>query len=105
MDLIAVTTTVSDAEQARRLAREVVQRRLAACAQISQIESCYVWQGQMQHEPERRIVFKTTRAAWPALHAALAELHPYELPQIVATPLEPVSEDYARWVAGQVDGG
>lgn len=105
MELIAVTTTVGSAEQARYLARELVQRRLAACAQLSAIESVYVWQGQLQHEGEQRIVFKTTRAAWPALQTALAELHPYALPQIVATPLAPVSEAYARWVGEQVDSG
>jgi len=102
MSLIAVTTTIGDAEQAQRLAREVVQRRLAACAQLSAIESIYVWQGQLQHEGERRIVFKTTVEAWPALLEALRELHPYELPQIVATALQPVCEEYARWVREQV---
>lgn len=103
MKLLAVLTTVGDREQAQRLAHELVQRRLAACAQISAIDSVYCWQGELRQDSEQRVLFKTTAAAYPELEAALRELHPYELPQIVAFALSPVFEPYARWVAGQTD--
>lgn len=80
-------TTVGSAAQARELAQAAVQARLAACAQISAIESVYRWQGEVLQEAEWRVLFKTTARAWPALQAALAQWHPYELPAIVGWPL------------------
>jgi periplasmic divalent cation tolerance protein len=102
MSLIAVFTTVGDEEQARRISRELVQRRLVACAQISPIESFYVWQGGLCQEPEFRLLLKTTAERYAAVEAAIRELHPYELPAIHAVALERVSEPYARWVRDSV---
>ena len=59
-------TTVGSAAQARELAQAAVQARLAACAQISAIESVYRWQGEVLQEAEWRVLFKTTARAWPA---------------------------------------
>ena len=92
-----LTTTVSSVEDARRLAREVVQRRLAACAQLEQIESHYVWQSKLCDEPEWRVVFKTTQGSLPALVDWLKGAHPYELPQMLMRE-EGASPDYAAWV-------
>jgi periplasmic divalent cation tolerance protein len=104
IDVIAVVTTVANLDDARRLARTIVERRLAACAQLSQIESFYVWQGALQNESEVRVLFKTTRASWPALEAAIVELHPYELPAIHATDCAAVHAPYAQWVADNSAG-
>ncbi|MGE5117096.1 MAG: divalent-cation tolerance protein CutA [Betaproteobacteria bacterium] len=101
---LVVVTTVGSADDARRLAQAAVELRLAACAQLSTIESFYRWQGAVQHEPEVRIVFKTTEAAWPALRAAILELHPYELPAIHAVRPAVVHEPYARWIADETEG-
>lgn len=103
MDLLAVYTTVASRDDARRIAAELVRRRLAACAQIDAIESFYHWDGALQHEPEYRLLLKTTAAAWPALAAALRALHPYQLPAIHALALDRVHPPYADWVAAQVD--
>lgn len=99
MKLLAVYTTVATRDEARRLARAMVERRLAACAQIDAIESCYVWDGAVQQEPEHRLLFKTSEAAFAALEAALLELHPYALPAIHAVAAERVHAPYAEWVA------
>lgn len=98
MKLIAVYTTVATLEDARNLARVLVERKLAACAQISGIESFYVWEGAVQNEPEFRILFKTTDARYPAVEAAIRDLHPYELPAIHAVAVEHVYAPYAQWV-------
>ena len=98
MELIAVLTTVGSIEEARRLARTIVERRLAACAQLSQIESFYPWKGSLQNEPEVRVLFKTTRQNCQALEAAIVELHPYELPAIHAIGLSAVYGPYAQWI-------
>ncbi len=91
-------TTVGSAAQARELAQAAVQARLAACAQISAIESVYRWQGEVLQEAEWRVLFKTTARAWPTLQAALAQWHPYELPAIAGWPLDAVLPAFAQWV-------
>ena len=102
MKPIAVITTVANADDARRLARALVERRLAACAQISQIESVFVWEDKLQQEGEYRLVFKTVASRYAALEAAIRELHPYTLPAIYAVALERVHGPYADWVEGSV---
>jgi periplasmic divalent cation tolerance protein len=98
MKPIAVVTTVATLEQAQAMARSLVERRLAACAQVSQIESFYVWDGAVQHEPEYRVLFKTTAARYAEVEAAIRELHSYELPPIHAYDFEQVYPPYAEWV-------
>ena len=97
-ELLVVTTTVANAAQARALARVAVEQGLAACVQLSHIESVYRWQGVLQHDDEVRVVFKTTREAYAALQACLQAHHPYELPAIHAVAVAHASADYARWV-------
>jgi periplasmic divalent cation tolerance protein len=80
------------------MARSLVERRLAACAQVSQIESFYVWDGAVQHEPEYRVLFKTTAARYAEVEVAIRELHSYELPAIHAYGFEQVYPPYAEWV-------
>ena len=98
MKLFAVHTTVASADAARRMARALVEGRLAACAQVEQIESFYSWQGALAEEPEFRILFKTTEARVAEVAAAIRALHDYELPAIHAVALEHVDPDYGRWV-------
>jgi periplasmic divalent cation tolerance protein len=105
MKLLAVVTTVATREDADRIARAMVEQRLAACVQVSGIESHYRWEGGLQHEPEFRLLLKTTEAAWPALEAALLALHPYDVPALYAVPVEHASAAYADWVAAEADGG
>jgi len=100
-ELVAVITTVAGAEQARRLAQLCVQQRLAACVQISAIESVYEWQGRLETTPEQRLLCKTTADRAAALEAALRQHHPYELPAIFTLPVSRATGDYADWVAAQ----
>lgn len=99
MDLLAVFTTMANAEQAEALARAAVEQHLAACVQVEPIRSTYRWQGDVVSEPEVRLMFKTTRHHYAALEALLRELHPYEVPAIFALPVVEASSDYAAWVA------
>lgn len=98
---LAVVTTVGDMEAARALARALVERRLAACVQLSPIESFYRWDGALQHEPEVRLVCKTSAAAAPALREAIVALHPYAVPAVVTMALADVNAPYAQWVQAQ----
>jgi len=104
MNCIAVITTVATRAQAQALARALVERKLAACAQISEIESFYTWNDAVAHEPEFRVLFKTVAERYPALEAAIRERHGYELPAIHAIALEPVFAPYAQWIADNSSG-
>jgi periplasmic divalent cation tolerance protein len=96
--VIAVFTTVATRGDAVRIAREVVDRGVAACAQISEIESFYRWNGAVQNEVEYRLLLKTTAARYADVEALVRELHPYELPAIHALRFEQVYQPYAEWV-------
>lgn len=98
MKLFALHTTVATRADAQRLADVAVARSLAACVQITPIESVYRWQGALQHESELRLLFKTTEAALPALQALLLEMHPYELPALYAVAVDVASPAYRDWV-------
>ena len=81
----------------------MVEQRLAACAQISAIDSVYRWQGAVQSEGEFRVLFKTTAERYPALEAALRSSHPYKLPAIVALPVVQALPAFADWVITEVN--
>ena len=101
-DILSVTTTVGSLEDARRLARELVEQRLAACVQVDEgVRSFYRWQGQLCDEPELRLTVKTMPAVEQQLRDWFAQHHPYEVPQFLAVRLR-ASEAYAQWVRGEV---
>ena len=95
---LAVFTTIDSHSSAQAMAQNIVERKLAACVQISAIESFYTWNDAVQHDQEFRLVFKTTAAAYQALENAIRELHTYELPAIYALPVEKMFEPYQAWV-------
>jgi periplasmic divalent cation tolerance protein len=101
-DILAVTTTVGSIEDAHRLARGLVEARLAACVQVdAAITSTYRWEGRLCEEAEVRLVIKTLPACEAALQAFLAAHHPYEVPQFLAQPMR-ASDAYAAWVRSEV---
>jgi periplasmic divalent cation tolerance protein len=100
MDLILILTTMLDDDRAGHLARTLVDEGLAACVNVhAPMMSTYRWQGQVQHEAERQLVIKTSRARVPALETRLRELHPYELPEFIVLEAS-ASDAYAAWAAG-----
>lgn len=99
--LIAALTTVGTREQAQALAHALVEQGLAACVQLQAIESIYRWQGQVQQEPEWRLLIKSTQARWAELQAAVLAQHPYELPALVAWPLPEGHAPFHDWVREQ----
>jgi periplasmic divalent cation tolerance protein len=101
-DVCIVMTTVTDAEQAKRLSRAVIEARLAACAQTLTISSCYRWDGKVVEEGEQMILFKTLAAQYAALETFLLEHHPYDTPEIVRLPVDGVSGKYRDWLVSEV---
>ena len=97
-NLIIILTTMPADDRADGLARTLVEERLAACVNVhAPMASTYRWQGQVEVEPERQVVIKTTRARLAALETRLRALHPYDLPEFVVIDAAG-SEAYARWV-------
>ena len=104
MTTIAVLTTIDTLDQARVIAKELVERNLAACAQISTIESFYTWDGATQSETEFRVLIKTVAERYQAVEEAIREIHSYDLPAIYAFEMQHIFEPYARWVADNASG-
>lgn len=97
-ECLLVTTTVDSREIAEQLAAALVDRRLAACAQVSgPVASTYRWRGTVEHASEWLCQLKTTRARLAALEAALDTLHPYDLPELTVVPLGG-STAYLAWI-------
>lgn len=102
-DAIVVFMTSGSADEARRIANELVERQLAACVQIlPEIESVYRWNGEVHRETELLLLAKTTAARFDDLEKAVRELHSYNTPEIVAVPMAHVSEPYRAWLADNV---
>lgn len=96
-------TTVGSLEEGRRLARLLVERRLAACVNlVPHVNSVYRWQGAVEEVAEVLLVMKTSAEMLPALEAAVRELHPYKVPEFLALAVESGSQPYVDWLLGSV---
>lgn len=95
-----VLTNLPDGDAARDLARHLVEARLAACVNIlAPCRSVYHWEGNIEEATEVPLLIKTTGTRYAALEAAIREQHPYELPEIIAVPIEHGLPGYLAWVA------
>jgi periplasmic divalent cation tolerance protein len=102
MSTLLVLTNLPDRAAAERLADLLVAQRLAACVNIlAPCRSVYRWKGAVQRDEEHPMLIKTTAERYPELEKALRAGHPYELPEIVAVPIERGLPAYLEWVAGE----
>ena len=100
--ILAVTTTVGSLADAQKLARAILERRLAACVQVEEgLTSFYRWEGKECEDAEVRVTIKTLPGLEQALLALFQEQHPYEVPQFLAVGMR-ASEAYYAWVMGEV---
>jgi len=102
---IIVLTTCSSLKEARRIARALVERRLAACVNIgtAPVESVYRWEGKIESAKEYQLLIKTSRARYTEIERTIRELHGYEVPEIVALPIVSGSRDYLSWIGQNAD--
>jgi periplasmic divalent cation tolerance protein len=99
---LLVITNVPDRATADKLAGLLIERKLAACVNIlAPCRSVYRWKGALQHDEEHPMLIKTTRERYPALEQALRAGHPYELPEIIAVPIERGLPAYLEWVVAE----
>lgn len=103
--VMVVLTTVGSEDDAVRLAQALVERRLVACVNVLPgVRSIYRWQGAVQDDRELLLLAKTTAARLSEVSDALAELHPYDVPEVVALEAEMVAPSYAAWLRDCVAG-
>ena len=97
-----VLTNLPDRASAERLADALIEQRLAACVNIlAPCRSVYRWKDAIQHDEEHPVLIKTTKERYPAVEQAIRAGHPYELPEIIAVPIEQGLLQYLAWVADE----
>ncbi len=100
MKAVVVLTTVGSGFDARSLAEQLVEERLAACVNIvPQLYSVYRWRGRVEHDEEQLLLIKTAADRLDALQEKLLRVHPYETPEFVVLPIEELRGPYAQWFA------
>lgn len=98
-DKIVVLTTCDSEEQAQRLARHLIEHRLAACVNILPgARSVYRWKDKIENAAELVLLIKTRRDMFARLREAIAQLHSYEIPEVIALPVVEGSEAYLSWL-------
>ncbi|HXO00023.1 MAG TPA: divalent-cation tolerance protein CutA [Candidatus Acidoferrales bacterium] len=103
-DKIVVLVTCSSPKEARKIARAVVDQRIAACANIvtTPVQSVYRWKGKVESAKEFLLIIKTTQARFAKLAAEVKRLHSYDVPEIIALPIARGARDYLTWISESV---
>lgn len=97
-DYLLVLVTASDAAEARRLARGLLEQRLAACVNFAPVESMYWWDNAIQEAHETLMIIKTRAATFDALMDAVKRAHSYETPEVIGLPIAVGSPEYLHWI-------
>ena len=101
-EAIVVLVTTPTPERAAEIARALVEERLAACGNVlPAIRSIYRWEGRVQDDQEALLVLKSTRDRFEALRDRVLALHPYQVPEVIALPVEAGSAADLAWIAGE----
>jgi periplasmic divalent cation tolerance protein len=99
-DAMLVLTTLPNADAAAEMAKSIVEERLAACANLfPALRSIYRWQAKMEDQNEVLVLFKTRQEHFDRLRSRILELHPYEVPEVLAIPVEQAYQPYLEWLA------
>ena len=101
-DACMVLSTLPSEQEAAALARQLVERQLAACVQLMPICSVYRWEGAIEQAAEMLLLIKTTSARYGELEVFIRAVHPYAVPEIIQLPITEGSADYLRWLGEQL---
>lgn len=97
-----VLTTADSETEAEAIATALVEAKLAACVNLFPVKSIYTWEGQIQRETEWQLVIKTRLDCFDELSAKVRSLHSYDVPELIALPIEQGSADYLGWMGEQL---
>ena len=98
MKAIIVQTTTSNEEEAKKIAKILIQDKLAACVQLKDIESLYNWDGKLCCERETLLSIKTKKELFSKVKSKILELHSYDTPEIIELDISNISEDYLKFI-------
>ena len=102
-DKIVILVTAANRDECRKIARHLVEARLAACVNIlPPIESIYHWQGQIAEEQEYLLIVKSAKALFPEIETEILKLHSYRTPEIICLPIDEGSRNYLQWISDSV---
>ena len=93
-----VLTTFANETDANNVINTLLENKIIACAQVINIKSHYTWKGKVCHEPEVLVLFKTQWELYDLLESKIKEMHPYEIPEIIAVDIEKGLPDYLNWI-------
>ncbi|MGC9505211.1 divalent-cation tolerance protein CutA [Baaleninema sp.] len=96
-----VLITASSAEEAKAIAKSLVEEHLAACVSLTPVRSIYSWQGNIEDEEEWQLIIKTNLTQFDRLESRIRQLHSYDVPEIIAVPIIKGSRDYLNWIGEQ----
>jgi periplasmic divalent cation tolerance protein len=103
-EFIQVSTTIDDRDKAQRIAEALIERKLAACVQVAgPVTSTYRWQGRIERTEEWVCLIKTRAERYADVEAAIRVLHPYEVPEIVATEIVAGNDAYLKWLTENIE--
>lgn len=102
VDSCLVLVTAGSEAEAKTIAQVLVTEKLAACVNLYPITSIYTWQSQLHQELEWQLTIKTQESCFAALQARVQELHSYDVPEVIAIPIQAGSESYLNWIATSV---
>jgi periplasmic divalent cation tolerance protein len=103
VEVIQVVTTTADKESAEKISTQILNRRLGACVQISgPVESSYWWNGRIETAREYLCTIKTLKEKFSSLEKLILEHHPYDKPEILATPVVEITAEYKAWLLEQL---
>jgi periplasmic divalent cation tolerance protein len=102
-DKVVIMVTAGSRRECRKIARHLVEAKLAACVNITQaIESIYHWEGKIADEKEFVLLIKSTRGLFPEIKAEISKIHSYHTPEIICLPIIDGSRNYLQWVSDSV---
>ena len=103
-EFVQIMTAVEKSEDARRISDHLVRKKLAACVQvICPMTSTYRWKGKVEVAIEHLLLIKTRKGLYKQVEIAIKALHPYEVPEIIATPIIAGSKDYLEWIRKETE--
>jgi periplasmic divalent cation tolerance protein len=99
MEAILIYTTFPDWESARKIIRELLERKLIVCANLREHEAIYWWEGKIEEGKEIGAIMKTEVSRWKQVRDLIRELHPYDVPMIARVDLDKLNREYSEWMA------
>ena len=98
MSIVVIQTTCSNNEEARKIAQVLIEKKLAGCVQMSDIESFYMWQDEFCNDKEVLLNIKTKKENFKKIQSKIKELHSYDVPEIICINIENISKDYKKFI-------